>query len=86
MEKVESFQFNRRRATLSSINEGVYKTFKSGVVAFTPKTHPIEEDYDMSESVLGSGFNGKVTCIYKKNTGFKYALKVSLYVLIYKLI
>jgi hypothetical protein len=62
--------------TVSNINEGVYKTFKGGMVAFMPKTSPIEEDYDMSESVLGSGFNGKVTCIYSKKTGLKYALKV----------
>jgi hypothetical protein len=72
----------RRRTTLSNINEGIYKTYKEGMIAFVPKTYPIQDDYEFSDTVLGKGFNGKVTVITNKKTGSKCALKVKLYLFV----
>lgn len=45
----------------------------------TPKTTPITNDYEISNTVLGLGINGKVVqCMNRKN-GSKYALKVKLF-------
>lgn len=42
-----------------------------------PKSTPITTDYEISNTVLGLGINGKVVqCTNKKNNQ-KYALKVS---------
>uniref|UniRef100_A0A182WDY2 non-specific serine/threonine protein kinase n=1 Tax=Anopheles minimus TaxID=112268 RepID=A0A182WDY2_9DIPT len=41
-----------------------------------PKMTPITEDYDISNTVLGLGINGKVVQCMSKSTGQKYALKV----------
>lgn len=44
--------------------------------ALTPKSHNITDDYEISNTVLGLGINGKVVeCTNKKNMQ-KYALKV----------
>ena len=48
------------------------------MIAFVPKTYSIHDDYAFSETVLGKGFNGKVTVITNKKTGAKCALKVNL--------
>ncbi|KAM3955686.1 LOW QUALITY PROTEIN: MAP kinase-activated protein kinase 2 [Aphomia sociella] len=42
----------------------------------TPKTTPIIEDYDISNTVLGLGINGKVVECHEKRTQKKRALKV----------
>lgn len=42
----------------------------------TPKTVPIIDDYEISNTVLGLGINGKVVQCYSKATREKYALKV----------
>lgn len=44
--------------------------------ARTPKTVPIIDDYEISNTVLGLGINGKVVQCYSKSTREKYALKV----------
>nr|CAD7406715.1 unnamed protein product [Timema cristinae] len=43
--------------------------------ARTPKSTPITEDYEISNTVLGLGINGKVVQCYSKKSGEKYALK-----------
>lgn len=45
----------------------------------TPKTTPITDDYEISNTVLGLGINGKVVQCYSKKTREKYALKVRRY-------
>lgn len=42
----------------------------------TPKSTPISDDYEISNTVLGLGINGKVVQCYSKATKEKYALKV----------
>lgn len=42
----------------------------------TPKATPIVNDYELSNTVLGLGINGKVVQCYSKTTKEKYALKV----------
>ncbi|CAG4978560.1 unnamed protein product [Colias eurytheme] len=42
----------------------------------TPKTTPITDDYDISNTVLGLGINGKVVECKEKRTGMRRALKV----------
>lgn len=44
--------------------------------ALMPKTSPISNDYDISNTVLGLGINGKVVECFNKTTKEKYALKV----------
>lgn len=44
----------------------------------SPKVTPITDDYEISNTVLGLGINGKVVQCYDKITREKYALKVSL--------
>lgn len=41
------------------------------------KSTPITEEYELSNTVLGLGINGKVIQCYSKASGEKYALKVS---------
>lgn len=41
-----------------------------------PRTHPITDDYEISNTVLGLGINGKVVQCYEKRTRKLYALKV----------
>lgn len=41
-----------------------------------PKTTPITEHYEISNTVLGLGINGKVVQCTNRITGRKYALKV----------
>jgi len=41
-----------------------------------PKTTPLQDDYQISNKVLGLGINGKVLECFDKKTGQKYALKV----------
>lgn len=41
-----------------------------------PKTTPITDSYEISNTVLGLGINGKVVQCTDRTTGFKYALKV----------
>lgn len=41
-----------------------------------PKTTPITDTYDISNTVLGLGINGKVVQCTSRSTGQKYALKV----------
>ncbi|KAL9702716.1 hypothetical protein quinque_006234 [Culex quinquefasciatus] len=41
-----------------------------------PKTTPITDDYEISNTVLGLGINGKVVQCTNRKTGAKYALKV----------
>ncbi|VVC92795.1 unnamed protein product [Leptidea sinapis] len=42
----------------------------------TPKTTPITDDYDISNTVLGLGINGKVVECKEKRTNTRRALKV----------
>lgn len=42
------------------------------------KTHPILNDYDITDKTLGLGINGKVVECYNKKSNQKYALKVCL--------
>lgn len=42
------------------------------------KTTPVENDYKISNNVLGLGINGQVVQCFSINTGDKYALKVYL--------
>lgn len=42
----------------------------------TFKTHPISEDYVISEKILGQGINGSVVQVHDKKTVTVYALKV----------
>lgn len=44
-----------------------------------PKATPITDDYEISNTVLGLGINGKVVQCTAKKTTNKYALKVSTY-------
>ena len=44
-----------------------------------PKTTPITDDFEISNTVLGLGINGKVVQCTNRLTGKKYALKVSTY-------
>lgn len=41
-----------------------------------PKPTPITNDYEISNTVLGLGINGKVVQCLSRRTGRKYALKV----------
>lgn len=41
-----------------------------------PKTTPITDAYDISNTVLGLGINGKVVQCTSRSNGQKYALKV----------
>jgi len=41
-----------------------------------PKKTPINDDYSLSNKVLGLGINGKVVVCHHKATGRKCALKV----------
>lgn len=41
-----------------------------------PKTTPITSDYEISNTVLGLGINGKVVQCLNRRNGRKYALKV----------
>lgn len=41
------------------------------------KSSPIQNDYRISNNVLGLGINGKVVQCFSVETGEKYALKVS---------
>ena len=45
--------------------------------ALQPKTALISNDYQISNTVLGLGINGKVVECFHKKTGEKFALKVS---------
>lgn len=45
----------------------------------TKKT-PITDNYNLTQTVLGVGINGKVIECVEKKTGNKYALKVGNYV------
>lgn len=62
------------------INLSLKKMFKQNSVTTiirNPKSTPITADYEISNTVLGLGINGKVVqCTNKKNNQ-KYALKVS---------
>lgn len=42
-----------------------------------PKTHPIINDYTITDKVLGLGINGKVVECFSRAAGDKFALKVS---------
>ncbi|XP_073999301.1 MAP kinase-activated protein kinase 2 [Rhodnius prolixus] len=48
----------------------------SGGLIKVAKTNAITEDYNISNTVLGLGINGKVVQCYSKKTGEMYALKV----------
>ena len=39
-------------------------------------THPINDDYEITDKTLGLGINGKVVECYHKRTKEKFALKV----------
>lgn len=41
-----------------------------------PKKNPITDDYQLSNTVLGLGINGKVVEIFSKQAKQKFALKV----------
>lgn len=41
-----------------------------------PKTTPLVDDYEISNTVLGLGINGKVVQCTSRTTNQKYALKV----------
>jgi len=41
-----------------------------------PKRNPVTDDYQLSNTVLGLGINGKVVECFCKKTGDKFALKV----------
>lgn len=41
-----------------------------------PKTTPLVDDYEISNTVLGLGINGKVVECTNRKTNQKYALKV----------
>lgn len=41
-----------------------------------PKKNPITDDYQLSNTVLGLGINGKVVEIFSKQNKQKFALKV----------
>ena len=43
-----------------------------------PKKNPITDDYQLSNTVLGLGINGKVVEIFSKQSRQKYALKVNI--------
>lgn len=40
------------------------------------KTIPIVDEYDITNTILGLGINGKVVQCKSRATGYKYALKV----------
>lgn len=42
-----------------------------------PKTTPLVDDYEISNTVLGLGINGKVVQCTSRKSNQKYALKVS---------
>ena len=41
-----------------------------------PKKNPITDDYQLSNTVLGLGINGKVVEVFSKQSKQKFALKV----------
>lgn len=43
-----------------------------------PKQIPVIQDYQITDTVLGLGINGKVVECFNKQTGLKYALKVTI--------
>lgn len=43
-----------------------------------PKQIPVIQEYQITDTVLGLGINGKVVECFNKQTGMKYALKVKL--------
>lgn len=43
-----------------------------------PKQIPVIQDYQITDTVLGLGINGKVVECLNKQTGMKYALKVNI--------
>lgn len=43
-----------------------------------PKQIPVIQDYQITDTVLGLGINGKVVECFNKETGMKYALKVNI--------
>lgn len=45
----------------------------------SPKVTPINEDYEITNTVLGLGINGKVVECFSKKTKEKFALKVTKY-------
>lgn len=45
-----------------------------------PKTTPLVDDYEISNTVLGLGINGKVVECTNRKTNQKYALKVFIYI------
>lgn len=55
----------------------------SGGLIKVAKTNAITEDYNISNTVLGLGINGKVVQCYSKKTGEMYALKVSQFFFIF---
>lgn len=44
-----------------------------------PKTSPITDDFEISNTVLGLGINGKVVQCSNRQTGHIYALKVKIF-------
>lgn len=48
----------------------------TGVTGRQPKTTPITDDFEISNTVLGLGINGKVVQCTNRRTGNLYALKV----------
>lgn len=44
-----------------------------------PKITPITDDYEISNTVLGLGINGKVVQCFHRQSGQIYALKVCVY-------
>ena len=44
---------------------------------FTPKKHPVSNDYDITQKSLGVGINGKVLECIRKSDRQSFALKVS---------
>lgn len=66
-----NYNLFRTRTFVSVImNEMGIKSLRS------PKTTPITDDYEISNTVLGLGINGKVVQCYSKKTREKHALKV----------
>lgn len=71
------FKSNDVKATAASMAQQQQQQ----VLQRQPKTSPITDDFEISNTVLGLGINGKVVQCSNRQTGHIYALKVSQFVI-----
>lgn len=68
---------NSQVSKISTRHKETYgSTMQSTTRGREPKTAPITDDYEISNTVLGLGINGKVVQCTNRSNGQKYALKV----------